>query len=99
MTPTDILLHSHGFGKIPWEVHIKVLRNSKPISDELERDDVKDTLKHVDIRRHLNLLAFFMGELRVVLIADDNWPAATGDDYCLIRTNIHGRRRMETNLA
>ena len=74
---------------LPRVINIRALRNSQPVSHELERDDVVQALEDIDCGRHLNLLGFAGWELWVVLVADNDGLATTGDDL-LVRVQTLG---------
>ena len=46
----------------------------------MQRNDVDETLENVDVLGHLNLVRLVGRELGVVLVADDDWSSATGND-------------------
>ena len=46
----------------------------------MQGDDVDETLENVDVLGHLDLVCLVGRELGVVLVADDDWSSATGND-------------------
>jgi len=78
--PNQALLHSHRLGEISREIDIESFANSQPVGDELERDDVQETLKTVDRLGDLNLLRFLGGEFAIIWVADDDRSSTTSND-------------------
>jgi hypothetical protein len=79
-SPWSILLDGDGLGKVAREVDIKAFQHSQPVCDELERDDVEDTLEDVDGLGNLNLESLAGLEFGIVRVADDDGLAATSND-------------------
>ena len=52
----SLLLNRDRFSQIPWEVHVKTLSDSKPVSDQLERNDIQKTLQDVNRLGYFNSL-------------------------------------------
>jgi hypothetical protein len=75
------LLDSDRLGQVTREVDVETLQNSQPVGDELQRDDVQDTLQAVDRLGDLDTLSIGGLELLVVGVADDNGLAASGNDW------------------
>ncbi|KAI9172071.1 proteasome regulatory particle subunit Rpt4 [Paramyrothecium foliicola] len=80
MTKTTRLLDSHGLGQVSGEVHVKTLENSQPVGNQLQGNDVEDTLKAVDRLWDFDLLSLGGLELLVTGVADDNGLAAASND-------------------
>jgi len=74
---------------LPRVIDIRALRNSQPVSHKLERDDVVQALEDIDCRGHLDLLSLARWELGVVLVADNDGLATTGNDL-LVRVQTLG---------
>ena len=75
-----LLLHRHGLGQVTREIHVEAFHDSKPIGDQLQGNDVEDTLKDVDCLGNLNFLGLASLELLVSGVANDNRFAATSDN-------------------
>jgi hypothetical protein len=74
------LLDSNRLGQVAREVDVQALSNSEPVCDQLQRNDVQETLQAVDSLWHLNSLGLGWWEFGIVLIADDNGSSFTGND-------------------
>lgn len=74
------LLDSHRLGQVPREVDVQTRTDGQPVGNQLQRNDVQQTLQAVDRLRHFDLLRLRSRELRVILVANDNWPTATSND-------------------
>ena len=74
------LLDRHRLGQVTREVDIEALEHGKPVGNELQRDDVENTLQDVDRLGDLNLLRLVVRELLVSGVADDDGLAAAGND-------------------
>lgn len=74
------LLDSDRLGQVTREVNVKVLHHGQPVGNQLQGDDVQDTLQDVDRLGDLNRLGLAVVELLVIGVADDNGLAATGDN-------------------
>lgn len=74
------LLDSDGLGQVPREIDVKTLSNGQPVSHELQRDDVEETLEEVVGVGDLDLVGLLARELLVVGVADDDGAALAGDD-------------------
>lgn len=79
--PTTCLLDGNRLGQVAREVDVKAFHNSEPVGDQLQRNDVENTLKDVDGLRDLNLLGLAGLELLIGRVADDDGLTATSDDY------------------
>lgn len=79
-TKKDPLLDSDGLSEVPREVNVQILSNREPVGDELQRNDVEETLENVDGLGDLNLLASLVRESLITLIADNNGTTAAGND-------------------
>lgn len=77
------LLDSDRLGQVTREIDVESLHNSKPVSDQLQRNDIEDTLEGVDRLGDLNLLSLASLELLVTRVADDNGLSAASNDYSL----------------
>ena len=81
------LLDSDRLRQVTWEVHVQTLSNSKPISDELQGDDIQQALQGVDRLRHLDAFGLGRWEFWVVLVADNNRSSSSGNHYSLVSRN------------
>lgn len=77
----DRLLHGHRLGQVTREVNIETRADSKPISNELQRDNIEKTLEAVGSLGDFDLLGLSRREFRIVVVADDNRTTSSGDDY------------------
>jgi hypothetical protein len=75
------LLDGDRLGQVAREIDVQALKNSEPVGNELERDDVEETLEGVDGLGDLDLLSLRGLELLIVRVADDNGLAATSNDW------------------
>lgn len=75
------LLDGNRLGQVARKVDVQALHHCKPVGDELQRDDVENTLQDIDGLRDLNRLGLRGLELRVAGVADDDRLATTGNDY------------------
>lgn len=75
------LLDSHRLGEVTGEVNVQALKDSKPVGNELERNDVEETLEAVNSLGDLNLLSLVGLELLVARVANDNGLSAASNDY------------------
>jgi hypothetical protein len=80
--PIVRLLDGDRLGKVSREIDVETLQDSKPVGNELERDNVEKTLEDVDSLGNLNLLSLVGLELVVVGVADNDRLATTSSDYC-----------------
>ena len=80
VAPKDNLLHSHRLGQVTREINVETLGDCKPVGNQLEWDDVEQTLQSVDGLGDLDPLRLLRRELRVTGVADDNWSTPTSDD-------------------
>lgn len=76
----SLLLDSHRLGQVAREIHVEALEDSEPVGDELQRNDVEETLEAVHSLGDLNLLGLGCLKLLVAGVADDNGLAASGND-------------------
>lgn len=83
----DILLGRDRLGKVPREINIKAVEDCQVVAEELERDNVEDTLETIDSSRYDNclvlstlVLVHAVLDSRVVLAADDDGSAFSGRD-------------------
>ena len=74
------LLDRDRLGKVTREVNVQALEDSQPVGNELQGNDVEDTLKAVDGLGDLNLLGLRGLELLISRVADDNGLAAASND-------------------
>lgn len=74
------LLDSHGLGQVTGEVNVETLHDSQPVGNQLQRDNVEETLQAVDGLGDLDLLGLVGLELLVAGVADDDGLATTGSD-------------------
>jgi hypothetical protein len=74
------LLDSDRLGQVTGHVNVDTLGNRHPVRHELQGNDVDQTLQTVDVGGDLDLVRLVSGELRVVLVADDDGSSATGND-------------------
>lgn len=74
------LLDSHRLGKVAGEVHVETFTHGKPVSDQLQGNDVEQTLEAVDSLGHFDLFRLRGGEFGVIVVADDNRTAATSNN-------------------
>ena len=75
------LLDGNRLGKVAREVDVETLQDGKPVGNELERNDVQETLENVDGLGNLDLQSLAGIELLVTRVADDDGFAITGNDY------------------
>lgn len=75
------LLDSDRLGKVAREVDVEALHDSKPVGDELKRNDVEDTLEDVNGLGDLDLESLAGLELLIVRVADDDGLATTSNDW------------------
>ena len=76
----DRLLDSDRLGQIAREVNVETLRHSQPVSHQLERNDVEQTLENIAGLGDLDTLGLLSGEFGVTSVADDNGSTRTGND-------------------
>jgi hypothetical protein len=79
------------------EIDVEVLSDSHPVGHQLQRNDIEKTLQTVDGLGQLNLLAGLVPELLIVLVADNDRPTATGNNY-KGQLNLLLRRQEQINL-
>lgn len=75
------LLDCDRLGQVAREIDVETLQDGQPVGNELERDNVQETLEAVDRLRNLDRLGLRSLEFLVTGVADDNGPAATSNDY------------------
>lgn len=78
--PSPRLLDGDRLGQVTREVHIQTSTDGQPVRDQLERNDIQQTLKSVHGLGDHNLLGLCGRELRVVLVADDNGATTSSND-------------------
>lgn len=66
------LLDSDRLGQVTREINVETLKNGKPVGNELERDNVEETLENVDRLGDLDLLGFRRLELLIRGVADND---------------------------
>lgn len=74
------LLDSDRLGQVAREVDVQALSNGEPVGNQLQRNDVQETLQAVNGLWHLDPLCLGWRELGIVLVADDNRSSLTGND-------------------
>lgn len=74
------LLDGNRLGQVPREIDVQALTHGKPISHQLQRDHVDETLEAIDRARDLNPLCLVGRELGLTDVADDNGLALASDD-------------------
>jgi hypothetical protein len=79
----NLLLDSNRLSKVTREVNVQALKDSQPVGNKLEGNDVENTLKAVDGLGDLNLLSLGGLELLVIRVADDNGLAAASNDLLI----------------
>lgn len=75
------LLDRDGFGQVAREVDVKTLHHGQPVGNELQGNNVQNTLQDVDGLGDLNRLGLRGLELGVARVADDNGLATTRHNY------------------
>jgi hypothetical protein len=60
-------------GKVAGEVDVQSLSNSKPVCNELQWDDIEETLQQIDSLGDLDALCLLRWELLVACVTDDDW--------------------------
>lgn len=78
------LLDCNRLGQVSWEVDVQSLCDREPVSDQLQWNDVQETLQAVNGLWNLDTFGLGWREFRVVLVADDNWAAITSNDYAML---------------
>lgn len=76
------LLDSHRLGQVAREINVETLHDSQPVGNQLQRNDVEETLQAVDSLGNLDLLGLVGCELLIAGVADDNGLATTSSNYC-----------------
>lgn len=74
------LLDGDRLGKVAREVDVETLQDGEPVGNQLEGDDVQETLENVDRLGDLDLQSLAGLELVVARVADDNGLAITSND-------------------
>lgn len=75
-----LLLDGNGLGQVAGEVDIEVAGDGEPVGNELQRNDIEETLENIDVLGELDLDALLASKLLVTLVADNNGLAATSND-------------------
>lgn len=79
--PTGVsLLDSDRLGQVSGEVNVETLENGQPVGNQLQRNDVQDSLQAVNGLGDLDLESIRGLELLVTRVADDDGLATTGND-------------------
>jgi hypothetical protein len=73
MVPT--LLDCDTLGQVPGEIDVQSLADGQPVRHQLQRNDVDQALKTVDLLGHFNLVRLGRRELSVALVANDDGTA------------------------
>jgi len=89
-----ILLNRHRLRKIAGEVHVKAFHNGEPVSNELQGNDIENTLQNIDRFGDLDLQCLAGLELLVTWVADDDGFATTSD-HCGASSCQQGCSRTE----
>lgn len=71
------LLDGHRLGQVTGEVNVKTLHDRQPVGNQLQGNDVQETLQDVDRLGDLDGLCLAAAELVVPSVADDNRLATT----------------------
>lgn len=71
------LLDSHGLGQVTGEVDVETFHHSQPVGNQLQRDDVQETLQNIHSLGDLDRLGLAGAELAVAGVADDNGLATS----------------------
>ena len=71
------LLDSNRLGQVTGEVDVQTLHDSEPVGNELQRNDVQETLQAVDGLGNLDLLRQVGLELFITGVADNDRLATT----------------------
>ncbi|CAF3449092.1 unnamed protein product [Fusarium graminearum] len=74
------LLDGDRLGQVTREVNVETLENSEPVGNELERNDVEETLEDVNGLGDLDLLGLGSLELLIVGVADDDGLTTTSNN-------------------
>lgn len=74
------LLDGDRLGQVTREVNVETLENSEPVGNELERNDVEETLEDVNCLGDLDLLGLGSLELLIVGVADDDGLTTTSNN-------------------
>ena len=74
------LLDGDGLGQVAGEVDVETLQDGQPVGNQLQGNDVKNTLETIDGLGDLDLGRLAGLELLVALVADDDGPSTTGND-------------------
>ena len=74
------LLNSHTLRQIPWEIHIQPLLHRQPISNQLQWNNIQQSLQYINCARNLDAFRFIVGELGIAFVADYYGSAAASDD-------------------
>lgn len=75
------LLDSDRLGQVTREIHIKALEHGKPICNQLQGNDIEQTLQTVNRLGNFNLLRLGCLKFGVGRIAKHNGLATTSNDY------------------
>ena len=73
-------LYGDRLGQVPGEVDVQTLHDGQPVGNELERDDVEDTLETVNRLGYLNFQGLAGLEFVIVDVADDDGLATTSSN-------------------
>jgi hypothetical protein len=69
------LLDRDTLGQIPGEIDVQSLTDGQPVCHELQRNDVDQALKTVNLLGHFDLVRLGRREFGVALVADDDGTA------------------------
>lgn len=71
------LLDSHRLGQVTGEVNIETLHDRQPVGNQLQGNDVQETLQDVNRLGDLDRLCLAAAELVIPIVANDNRLATT----------------------
>lgn len=77
----NTLLDSNRLSQVTREVNVETLENSEPVGNQLQWDDIEDTLENINRLGDLDLLGLVLAKLLVAFVADNNGLASTSSNW------------------
>jgi len=85
------LLGRDGFGQVPREVNIKAVKDSQVVAEELEWDDVEETLQAINRSRNTDSLGVLADRVIIFVAHDDRLAFTSGDlSECGLDLGVEG---------